>query len=143
MNSNNFENCLSVGVPSLDQQHQKLLGYIQTLQDLYIQEVNHEKVNPLDVEEVFFKLVDYTHIHFKEEEEFMQKNQYPGYLRHKQTHETLTSQLQYLKNEFDRIGMAILPKLIAFLGTWLQGHINHIDQGYAIFAKKAPDTKAG
>ena len=140
-----WDECQKIGINSMDDQHEMLLGYIKELHRLNELDINGTKVSNEDIGSILKKLVEYTIIHFTEEEALMEQYDYPDLPKHKQTHETLKTQLEYLNSEFIRVGLAALPKLIAFLGTWLQGHINHIDQDYSHFIheKTKAKTKAG
>lgn len=132
-----------VGVDHIDHQHEMLFGYINELHTINEKEINGEKIQISDIAAIFDKLNEYTIKHFEDEESLMREIKFPGYLRHKQVHDTLRSQQEYLKKEFERVGRSIVPKMIAFLGTWLQGHINHTDQEICHFINEMPKTKVG
>jgi hemerythrin len=68
----------SVGIESIDSQHKKLLGLINSLQTA----VNYKTGEAFE-REALDELVDYTKTHFKFEEDMMEQNGYPEFTTHR------------------------------------------------------------
>src|SRR5271157_4977354 len=73
---------LSVGIPSFDKQHQKL---IKLFNDFY--DSLHNKDSRERVAFVIKGLKEYTVQHFNSEEAHMKLHNFPGYRTHKQEHD--------------------------------------------------------
>ncbi|MGC2856018.1 bacteriohemerythrin [Novispirillum sp. DQ9] len=110
---------LSVGSPEIDDDHKKLIGFVNDLHDA-VNAAESEKV----VGAIMLQLIEYTRDHFAREEKVMQAAGYPDYARHKQLHDSLTRQVlvfaqTYLRNPTDQVKR----ELIDFLAKWLVEHI--------------------
>ncbi len=76
------------------------------------------------------QLILYTAEHFKEEEEMMEGAELPDTKRHKLTHNQLVKQVVDMKAKFEEEGAEMIPALLAFLKTWLNGHTIGVDTKY-------------
>ena len=76
---------LSVGVASIDEDHRKLIGLIDELYE-GLQSGHSKEV----LCGVLDRLVDYTQYHFEREEGFLRKTGYPEIAEHKKEHDTMT-----------------------------------------------------
>ncbi|MBF0158112.1 MAG: bacteriohemerythrin [Magnetococcales bacterium] len=125
-----------VGVPRFNQEHQQLLNQMVQLQGLidglrgrFYQDINWQPVDAL-----FDFLKRYVQIHFRAEEEMMQRHGYPHYEQHREEHQKLTERLLELYGKFQRqrdIGLAM--DLLFFLIDWLMNHTTTVDVQYRGF----------
>lgn len=117
----------SLHIPEMDAQHQQLLAIAKNITEAARSELGQSTVaRNLD------KLVEYTQTHFRDEEEFMAKINYPGLEKHKKIHENLTQKALEYKEE-----VATNPSVFQnFIADWLIVHILHEDRKYAHFANK-------
>ena len=123
-----WKDSYSVGIESIDNDHKKLIHLINNLQTVinYRTDVQFERQT---LEEV----IDYTHYHFKREEDFMERFDYPDYLPHKDKHDKMIESVnEYVKAYNDGDSNA-LESLLSFLKLWLIKHINGTDQEYSEF----------
>ena len=120
-----WEDKYSVKVLEMDNQHKKIMDMINKLHDA--QEQGH---GPEVVGATINELVSYTVNHFKDEEALMERENFPELAKHKIIHQQLVKQVGDLSEEFKSKGVEVLPKLMAFLKTWLTGHILGIDMKY-------------
>lgn len=58
----------------------------------------------------------------------MQRHHYPGYERHKQVHDGLTTKVVNLLDRFDQHAASLTVDLTTFLSDWLVHHIRGEDQ---------------
>lgn len=119
-----WEDRYAIGVQDMDQEHIKLLGYINEL----ISAMNLGKL--AQIENCFINLKNYTVEHFSHEEEFMEQTGYPALESHKRVHKNLLEvvlkfESQLKSSELDTI------KLASFLKNWLFTHIMGVDTKYA------------
>ena len=115
----------SVGDPSLDAQHQQLIGVINELYDAMEKKSMQQAVKP-----ILDRLVKYTFEHFKREEEMMAAVEYPELIEHKALHDKIRQNTLDLKDNADFVTG---QNLLAFLKQWWMGHIQSEDKKYAPF----------
>lgn len=110
---------LVCGIESVDCQHKKL---VQLLNEV------HEAVSSGEVHEalinIFDELIDYTLVHFNQEEEVFAAGRYPRLTEHKALHQTLTQQVIERRQELDAgQDMFLAAEMLYFLKEWLTQHI--------------------
>jgi hemerythrin-like metal-binding protein len=127
--SNNY----SVGINSIDAQHQKLFALGR---ELYTAMSNGQ--GKASLARILDRLVQYTMVHFSHEERLMRLADYPGLEAHKAEHAALTQQVQKFQSDFEAARVAMTVQLLQFLKEWLQHHIQGSDQKYAPLVKGMP-----
>jgi hemerythrin-like metal-binding protein len=128
---------LQVDVRKMDSQHKALLITVNKLHELLLREGDIASIN-----ELFSDLIRQTRVHFKTEERFMKKFDYPDYENHKLMHDLLIDQLEdvqvaqqaiesqsFEQHWFERLELA------DFLRTWLFSHIVDEDKKLGEFLK--------
>ena len=85
---------LSVGVPAIDRDHQRLIDTLNRLRRL--DGVSDETVIASALNEV----VQYTQGHFRREEMLMRLSGYPGYQAHVRLHQQMAARAVELENRF-------------------------------------------
>ena len=118
----------SVGVPSIDEQHKKLVNMINGLND----SLEKGEANEMIVK-IFNGLAVYTQKHFAYEEELFAEHGYPAQASHKQEHDDLINQVVELKKKLDAGDFMIGAELMSFLKKWLTNHILGSDKQYSGF----------
>lgn len=118
----------SVGVDLFDEDHKKLIGFIN--------ELNKCLECTLDIDEikkVIGALVDYSFYHFRNEESLMQEHAYPDYHEHKKEHNDLIIKIKNFRKKMEQKDPGIAMELKAFVRTWLIHHVLNIDMKYKRF----------
>ncbi len=119
---------LSIGIPVIDEEHRSLVLLANEFQLALSEGHGTEKVAI-----VFDKLLEYTAKHFKNEEEYMEKNSYPNIEEHKAEHLDLVNQVM----ELNKDKRYVFPENISeFLSSWLKEHIMGSDKEFGIFLNK-------
>lgn len=121
---------LSVSIPSIDQQHQKLISLINELHDAMRMGKGRDVLG-----RVLGELLDYTRTHFADEEEKMRARGYADLAQHKRIHDELTEQVIRLKHEFDSGQTVLTIEVMNFLQHWLTNHIMVSDKAYMPYLK--------
>lgn len=122
---------LSVGSKVIDEDHQRLIGFVNDLHDA-VSEAQSEKV----VGKILVELIEYTRDHFKREEKLMQAGGYPDYERHCGIHATLTRQVLVFAEKYVRTPTdQVKRELIDFLAAWLVDHIIKEDRRIGAFMR--------
>lgn len=119
---------LKTNVKECDEQHKKLIALVNELHDGMKAGKGKDVIG-----KVLNELLNYTNYHFKTEEAYMQKYNFPEFLNHKREHEDLIRQAKELKERFDRGEVAITVNVMNFLKEWLQSHILGTDKKYGPF----------
>ena len=121
----------SVGIQSLDEQHQYLVKMVN-----HLYAALNEGKGEDSLDKVFNGLVSYTIKHFAHEEQLMQRHGYPGLTAHKAEHQRLTAQgEEFIKQR--KAGQAMLSvKLAGFLKNWLLDHIAGSDKSYGPYLQQ-------
>jgi hemerythrin len=120
----------SVGVKSMDEQHQRFIEINNKFYDL-LEGENPEK-------EILFVITDlknYAHIHFKDEEELLKEHGYELLVGQVKSHEYFNKKVEELfqkarEGEADKNFIAETAK---FIGDWLLNHILKMDKEYGKF----------
>lgn len=120
---------LSVGIDSIDNQHQKLINMINALNDA----MSTGEANEV-LEKIFSGLAAYTQKHFAYEEQLFDKHGYAGTQEHKQQHKALIDQVVDLSEKFKSSGGSVISiEVMQFLKDWLTNHIMKTDKEYTDF----------
>jgi hemerythrin len=119
---------LSVNIKEIDNQHQRLINLINTLHEAMSKGKGRDVVG-----QILSELLDYTRVHFAYEEKLLNTHAYPGYVKHKAEHDTLTRQVVELHQQYQSGQMVMTLQVMNFLKTWLSNHIQGTDKGYSLF----------
>lgn len=123
----------SVGIPEIDQQHQKLFQIIDAVFDGFTAGGEKEKKA---LAEAFDKVLDYTRYHFATEERYFEEFHYPDAEEHKKQHARLLRETLAMKKQYtEDPSSTITFELVDFLTLWLQKHILLHDKKYAPFVR--------
>ncbi len=127
---------LSIGVASIDMQHQELVLRVNKLLSAMQASQGTAEVSRL----VAF-LGDYVVSHFGNEERLMEKQAYPKRAEHQTIHAAFMKELGQLRGDLERGGAspALAVALNRKLGDWLVNHIMGVDKALGAFlaARKA------
>jgi hemerythrin-like metal-binding protein len=116
---------MSVKVPSIDEQHKRLVVMIDALHQEMLERRGQEAQRKT-IEE----MVDYAATHFTAEEEYMHKFGFPGTAQHVKAHEEFTAKACELKERAEGAGFILTAEILDFLKDWLQRHIMGMDRQY-------------
>ena len=117
---------LSVGVPSIDEQHKALLGLLNELFD-----ATQAGRGQLVLGKVLKELADYTVYHFQYEEALFAQTGYSAAPDHIKEHDGLITLVQVLRQKYQDGAREILSEdLLRFLRRWLYTHIMGSDKKF-------------
>ena len=118
---------LSVGIASIDKEHQKLVGLLNGFYDAV--QAGHGKES---LAGLLAALIDYTKLHFANEEQLFAKTAYPEAAAHKKAHDDLAHQVVEIQKKYVKGASASLSvETLNFLKNWLLTHIQGEDKKYA------------
>ena len=118
----------NVGVARFNEQHQRLVGMINRL-DEAMRQGTERKV----LLQVLSDLAGYTKTHFAEEERLMEEYKYPALAGHREEHRKLNREVAGLYTSYFTSKNPLTADMIAFLKTWLYDHIQGTDKQYQQF----------
>lgn len=122
----NWSDQYSLAIPSIDNQHKKLIELINQLHEALAAGKAKEVLGSILVE-----LADYTVTHFKFEEQMMNKHGYTSFNGHVTVHNEFVNKIQGYVNDFEQGRSAFSISLMNFLRDWLTNHILKTDKEYA------------
>jgi hemerythrin len=121
---------LNVGIEVIDNQHRRIVDYINLLDEANFKGHSREEIGRL-----IHDLVDYTISHFGFEESLQEEAGYPYIKAHQKVHGLFTQRVADFQARFDN-GEDISEKLHSLLTTWLLNHIKHDDADYVPSVKE-------
>lgn len=116
---------MSVGIDTIDADHQKLLALVNELHS-----VVRKKESPDIVARVLRDLIAYTDYHFEAEEQLLRLIRYPDFERHKEIHGALRDKVAELEVRYRDAPHKAGVKMFDFLSDWLMRHILGEDMKY-------------
>ncbi|MDH5581588.1 MAG: bacteriohemerythrin [Bdellovibrionales bacterium] len=114
-----------IGIKSIDSQHEKLVGYINQLNDAMSEGKGSEIV-----ELILKNLVEYTETHFVYEEKLFEAHDYSKEKEHRRLHSLLVQDVKDFKTKFENGDSELTEEMMAFLKDWLENHILIEDKKY-------------
>ena len=122
-----WNDSLSVGIPSIDRQHKVLIGLINELHDL----IESGKNNASGSIAILKKLITYAKAHFIYEEGLFKGKNYDATEEHLAYHRKIEKKLFDLKEQSNQSDFNLSSELMVFLKDWLNNHILKEDMGYS------------
>jgi hemerythrin-like metal-binding protein len=117
---------MSVGVPSLDNDHRHLIAEIN---QLYAASISSNKEA---VDNALAMLTAYSIRHFHNEESYMARIRYGRLEEHRKRHDEFTMKIREFAKRCEEGQHASVAKdMLEFLSLWLADHILHEDKEYA------------
>ncbi|SIO35376.1 bacteriohemerythrin [Halodesulfovibrio marinisediminis] len=123
-----WNNDLSVGINSIDDQHKVLVSLINELHAAMKARRSHNEL--LDVID---NLKNYTVTHFGYEEDLFAKHGYPDTKEHVEQHRKFVSEVVDFENGVRSGKLTVTMDVMKFLKNWLTHHIKGTDKQYSGF----------
>ncbi|MCX7987138.1 MAG: bacteriohemerythrin [Bacteroidales bacterium] len=118
----------SVGIASIDSQHQSLFNAVNEFYNGIKQNLSREATL-----ELLEKLKAYTVYHFKTEEQLMKTYSFPGYQSHKDEHDNFKAKVADIENRIKNGKLVISIEITNMLKQWIENHIHKTDKAYSAF----------
>ncbi|MFQ5449316.1 MAG: bacteriohemerythrin [Nitrospinaceae bacterium] len=123
-----WNDCFSVNIREIDNQHQRLIELINQVYRGMMMEKGKEVTG-----QALEALVDYTKTHFGYEERLFKQHGYPETEDHLAKHKKLVAQVMEFYNQFQKGEARVNNDLLTFLKDWLTRHIMGTDKKYSAF----------
>jgi hemerythrin len=122
-----FTDKYRTGIQMVDEEHQKLFEIIRQTNDVVHAELLHDKYD--QIVNILEQLVQYTMVHFADEEKYMESIGYEGLELQRIAHRAFVDRLEEINlDEVDEHQQQYLDDLITFLLEWLTNHIMKMDK---------------
>ena len=127
-----FSEELVTNIPSIDDQHRALVGYVNDLLSMGARAASNE-----EIEKTLLFLGNYVVLHFTEEEAMQAKFKYPNLDKHHEQHMLFIEDYQNIVNEFRISGpsQAFMLRLNRSVIKWISNHIQGADLSFAKYMK--------
>ncbi len=125
-----FTDRYRTGIELIDREHMRLFEIIRDVNEVIHNNLLHDKFD--EIMRLLDELRSYTEFHFADEENYMQKINYPDIEAQKRAHAAFVARLTEIDiDDLDSIDdnqQEYLQELIQFLGGWLINHILKMDK---------------
>jgi hemerythrin len=122
----NWDASFSVNVVEIDNQHKKIVGFINDLNDAMKQGKGKDALAT-----ILNDLINYTATHFKWEEQYFDKFGYSETKEHKEHHAKLVKEVVKFRDDFQSGRLGVTIEVLNFLVNWLKNHIMVEDKKYS------------
>lgn len=117
-----FIDTLKSGIPKIDSQHEALVEMIN-----YLIEAKEKETPAENISFVLGEMTKYVYLHFRDEEQYMLENFFPGLAEHKLIHESFEAKILELQQLYDEGQTHLLDDVLEYLTNWLISHIQGDD----------------
>ena len=135
-----WDDSYSVNDAEIDQQHKKWIEILNNMNEALLagDGQNLDSITTRTVQE----MQDYTEYHFKFEEQYLAKLDYPGLIQHRRLHKDFDSYVYSLSRDIRSGELILNTTIIKTLKNWLLEHILKEDKKYAaLFALRQKKSK--
>ncbi len=119
---------MSVGIATIDKEHQGLFDIMNRLHEGMLAGRGNETLRP-----VLTELGQYTKVHFGNEEALLRSHGYSRLAEHLTLHQSFRSKVAELDAQIKAGAVALSVATLNFLRDWLSKHILGIDMLYKDF----------
>jgi hemerythrin-like metal-binding protein len=124
-------------VDKFDREHMVL---VELINEMFV--LVRDKGSLATLSDAVAKLIDYTKVHFTDEEEAMEKVNCPFLEEHKEIHANLLEQVLEFQERMEHEGEELRTDLYRFLRDWLVNHILEEDMKYSAYLKDEQESAA-
>jgi hemerythrin-like metal-binding protein len=127
-----WDELYATGIESIDVQHKRFVSLLNLMIEALMQKKGDEQLSY-----VIDEMEKYAGYHFENEEELMEKADYPDLEEHRMYHDAFTTKVEDYRHKHDVHDEALTGEITIFLTNWLNEHLSIVDQKYVPYLKKA------
>ncbi len=131
MTSVEWNDNYSVNIEEIDMQHREFIKLINELLKSVANGTSKEIISS-----IFKDLTEYATTHFKTEEDYFEKFNYPESSFHKQQHEDIAKKIEEFKKRNEEGREILGSEIVYFLISWFISHVMLIDKRFTKCFKK-------
>ena len=124
-----------IGLPDIDTQHKKMVDMLNQLYTAKKTDQVHQVV-----EETLDRLLQYTRVHFADEEAAMDEADYPYLSKQRREHLDMTDEVMKMRHRFMQGDEPATFELLNFMSDWLKSHICGSDRKFGVFMRDQQTT---
>jgi len=109
----------------MDDQHAILMDEMNELRRALVRGAHRGQAD-----ELLRKLIEFSRLHFRSEEQLLAQHGFPGLAGHRAEHQRLLAQLQEAVNRLQHGQAVKMSDLLCFLHDWFIDHVEGMDQQY-------------
>lgn len=117
----------SVDIPSIDEQHKKLIE----VTNRYYGSLAEQQKDPAFMLSILKELSDYAKKHFAYEENLLRTHHCPGLEKHLEEHQTFLAKIHEIEERLSEERMVLPLELSNFLMNWISTHVQSTDMKYS------------
>jgi hemerythrin-like metal-binding protein len=123
---------LEIGIEIIDSQHRRLVDLINELDEA----IEGGRAGDV-VGNTLQGLIDYTHTHFRTEQELLKKHDYEDFALHCREHRIFTDQIEIYQDRLNAGSLNLSGNVMSYMRGWLLTHIGSSDRAYTRTLKDA------
>jgi hemerythrin-like metal-binding protein len=123
---------LEIGIEIIDSQHRRLVDLINELDEA----IEGGRAGDV-VGNTLQGLIDYTHTHFRTEQELLKKHEYEDFALHCREHRIFTDQIEIYQDRLNAGSLNLSGNVMSYMRGWLLTHIGSSDRAYTRTLKDA------
>ena len=127
-----WDDLYNIGVPAIDEQHKQIVSIANRMLEALMQQKATREM-PFILKE----MGTYADTHFRTEEEYMEKAEFPGLEDHKSLHQEFREKVARFQQKLEANDPSLTAELTIFLTTWVTEHFSMIDHQYVPALKAA------
>ena len=120
-----WDESFATGINQIDDQHRKLIGIVNRLQEAMAHEAGDAVL--LDI---IRELKEYAIYHFETEERYMVSFDYPGLEGHSAEHDRFVEEVSGFQRSHEQGKPLISVPVMSFLVKWITDHVKGTDRQY-------------
>lgn len=120
------------GIPSMDEQHQQLIGLINSMYRVLRKEESIDTIEP-----ILDEMAAYAKKHLGDEEALLQKHGFADLEEHRNFHKSYQEKVTALLREWEQQDEKTAKNIYTFLRQWWLQHIVEEDKKYGPFLMEA------
>ena len=122
---------LSVGIRRFDEDHKKLIEFVNALQKAIYDAQADGVINPVEIDVALRRMKRHANLHFADEEAAMEKSSFPGLEEHRAEHLKFNAVVADMTKRYT--GSSELhhaDEIAQFLSDWVTDHVYRVDAKY-------------
>ncbi|MBU0473425.1 MAG: bacteriohemerythrin [Bacteroidetes bacterium] len=125
-----WKETFEIGFQLIDDQHKSFINLLNELHDAQSKGTGQHLIK-----EALTKFIDYTHYHFKTEEDLFKLYNYPLAAEHLEEHSYFIDKVRSFQINVQKNDLLLSLKTIDFLKDWTINHILGTDQQFSDFIR--------
>lgn len=133
-----WDESYSIGNEHIDKQHKEWIDYYNNLDKVMCSTNENERKEVKEL--VLEKMLDYSDVHFRYEEEYMRAIGYPDTDKHWRLHKTFRNEIYQISRNQNNGSIVLNSEIMDIIKNWLLDHILKHDMAIRRFVESGKNT---